>query len=98
MKVVVLPQTLHDGEVHSIDINSSGHVLTAGADYQIFDWASTKDLQKTTSTRSSPKPIKKYNYHKSCVSTVKWNPQHIDTFASGDVEGNVYINIKSKPQ
>lgn len=92
MKVVIAPEVFHGGEIHSIDLNRNGEILTSGKDTIILQW-SIKDLSTLTLDKIKEiKPETSFGYHKASVSVARWNSVKDNVFASGDSEGNVYIN------
>lgn len=98
MKVLVVPQVLHGGEIHAIDINKQDKVLTCGKDNKISVWSDLLQFDFTTNDKSvdmvekiqALKPKKTLDYHSCCVTILRWNPVE-NLFASGDIEGNLYL-------
>lgn len=101
MKVVVLPQELHDGEVHTVDINTSNKfVATGGKDLSISIWnfldlADIGSFDRNALERIAP--IQKIKVHESTVKTIRWSPINDLVLISGDSQGHLYIsNIEKK--
>lgn len=95
MKLLVLPQTLHGGEVHTVEINYlNSYVATAGSDSMVNIWRLPQLLrvnQLTKAELAEVAPINRITVHESQVTDVQWNPTEELVFASGDNTGHVYI-------
>lgn len=95
MKLLVLPQLLHAGEVHSVDIDlSNKFVATSGNDANIHIWdtsllfnienMSEEDVQKIA-------PVKSIKAHSDPVRVARWSTKEPAYLASGDVSGHLYL-------
>lgn len=96
MKILVLPQTLHDGEVHTVDINSSNDlVATGGKDLTIFIWKYLEFSNITSFDREGLAhivPAHNIKIYNSTVKTIKWSPANEHVFISGDMNGQIYVS------
>lgn len=96
MKLVVLPQILHDGEVHTVDINSSNDlVATGGKDLTIYIWkyldfANIASFEKEGLAQIVPQHLIKV--HDSTVKSIKWSPTNENVFISGDDNGQLFVS------
>lgn len=101
MKVVVLPQELHDSEIHTLDINCANDlVATGGKDTAISIW----NLLDLTSVKSVDReallkivPQQKITPHNSTVKVLRWCPTNKLVLISGANDGLVYMsNLEDK--
>lgn len=94
MKYVKFPSVYHDGEIHSLDISYDGDTLvSSGKDCKINVW-NTKDFYQIGESKDAIEvnPVQMFDYHKSLVNIVRWNPFQAGMFVSGDAAGYLYIN------
>ncbi|CUM63401.1 uncharacterized protein PRCAT00000975001 [Priceomyces carsonii] len=101
MKYLRFPRVLHDGEIHSIDINKDGSkLITSGKDKSVllWDYADFENLYigLTSGTDHSLEsfdiaPIHRFEHHLSLVKIVRWSPENNNLFASADVDGHIYL-------
>lgn len=95
MKFEVLPQKLHDGEVFTIDINSSNKLIaTGGKDNVIAIWNLQTVLNADVAKHGHSlhiTPEKTINVHKAAVTSARWSPKEDDYLVSGDQAGCVYL-------
>ncbi|KAF3992546.1 hypothetical protein FT663_01411 [Candidozyma haemuli var. vulneris] len=95
MKLLVLPQLLHGGEVHSVDIDvSSKYVATAGndSDICIWDFASLSNIETASEEDVSKiEPVQVVKAHEHAVRVARWSKTEPTYLASGDVSGNIYL-------
>lgn len=91
-----MPEKQHNGEVHSLDINSDGLlVATAGKDKKVSVWLMADILQTDAVVRQNMSPLKDLAVHESTVKFVRWNPKQPEVLISGDASGCVYLcNVK----
>lgn len=96
MKYVKIPLVYHDGEVHSVDINHEGtKLLSSGKDCKINVW-NLEDFYQVGELKPDTRfdkiqALKTFDYHKSVVNIVRWNPKS-NFFVSGDSDGYLYLN------
>lgn len=107
MRYLRTPKVLHNGEVHSLDVNSDGSkVLTAGNDSSILVWRLLDFLQMVdqlptqqtdiTEGLQMCEPIGEFDAGCNNVSVVKWCPTN-DCFVSAGIDGNInLVNIVTK--
>lgn len=94
MKVVVLPQKLHESEIHTVDINASNElVATGGKDlavniWKLLDLATTGSVNKDALERIAPQ--QKIEIHNSTVTLIKWSPTRNLVFISGNLRGQLF--------
>ncbi|CUM49883.1 Protein HIR2 [Debaryomyces fabryi] len=104
MRVLVLPSVLHSGQIHSIDVNkNNSKILTSGLDKEINVWSlqefirlNTEENDKIKENLGKIEPLARITVHEDLVNIVKWCPQNEHVFASGDVQGKVYMHDISK--
>lgn len=93
MKLLVLPQKFHDGEVHSIDINlTNALVATGGKDHTVNVWKLQQFTELVNNKPSNLKeivPQKSIRIHKSTVKLLKWSPTNENQFISADEAGEL---------
>ncbi|GEQ66401.1 hypothetical protein JCM33374_g64 [Metschnikowia sp. JCM 33374] len=93
MRLVVLPQKFHYGEVHSVDVNQTNSlVATGGRDHNVSVWK----LHHFTDLVSDgpPKlntivPEKTIDVHTSTVKLVCWSPTNDHQLMSADENGHL---------
>lgn len=96
MKVVILPQELHDSEIHTIDINSTNeYVATGGKDlvvsiWKLLDLVNIGSLNEEALRQLIPQATTKI--HENTVKLIKWSPTNKDTFVLGDLRGKLYLS------
>lgn len=95
MRLVVLPEALHGGEIHALAASRDDALLaTAGKNGAVDVWdarALIAALQDPSpDTMATLKPLKTFLSHQSPVNSVKWSSQS-DTFISCDTAGNVFL-------
>lgn len=96
MKLVVFPQVLHDGEVHTVDINSSNTwVATGGKDLSINIWnyldvANIASFDREALVQIVPQH--QIKIHDSTVKTIKWSPTDEHVFISGSTKGQLFVS------
>lgn len=100
MRAVVLPETYHGGEMHTIGINKSNNILaTSGKDGSILLW----DVEKLVGVHGlenielkqyleSLTYINKFDYHDCLVRSIVWSPINDNEFISCDIKGRIYKN------
>lgn len=87
MKLVVIPDAIHGGEVHSVDIDRLNEkVLTAGKDGTVAVYS-----LRAVQSAQALEPLSTFAYHDGPVVIAKWSPAS-DSFISCDKVGNVYLN------
>lgn len=95
MKLLVLPQLLHEGEVHSVDLDlSNRYVATTGKDANIciWDYSQLSSIEGASESEiQNIQPTQTIQTHKSAVRVARWSTVQPAYLASGDVEGNVYL-------
>lgn len=95
MHLLQLPAVLHGGEVHGVDVNSSGDRLaTCGKDHAVCVWL-LLHLDSPTAPDGTLRPwlpTHTLAMHTACVRIVRWSPTDPDTVALGDAAGNVYVS------
>lgn len=104
MRVLVFPSVLHSGQIHSIDVNKdNSKILTSGLDKEINIWnlqefihLNTEENVKIKENLEKIEPVSCIKVHEDLVNIVKWCPQNVHVFASGDVQGKVYLHDISK--
>lgn len=91
-----MPEKQHNGEIHSLDINSDGLlVATAGKDKKVSVWLMADILQTDAVVRQNMSPLKDLAIHESTVKFVRWNPKQPEVLISGDASGCVNLcNVK----
>lgn len=100
MRVLVYPDILHGGQVHSLSVDkTNSKLVTSGKDGTILIWnvqeligLNTVDKSEMKSSIDKVDYMMKFTYHSVLVNNVKWSPLNPNLFISGDVDGNVYIN------
>lgn len=106
MKLLKLPQIYHDGELHTIDINSdSSYLISGGFDNKVSIWDLGKLIglsKAVASSKVSPemkkeiktfKPFESIDCHKSLINVVKFLPGKSNEFVSCDIKGNVFHHV-----
>lgn len=95
MRLLVLPQVLHGGEVHSVEINSVNRLAaTAGSDRFVNIWGLPLLLTVNLLSQSELTliaPFKVLDIHEHPPSSIKWSPTDEDVIATGDTNGYLYI-------
>lgn len=95
MKLLVLPQLLHGGEVHSVDIDlSSRYVATTGNDTDIcvWDYSQLSSLEGVSEEEILKiQPTQTIKIHEAPVRVARWSTVQPAYLASGDVNGFVYL-------
>lgn len=95
MKIVVLPQELHSGEIHTVDINASNQlVATGGKDLAVTIWK-LEDLTNLSFDRKTLEqiaPLETIDVHSSTVKIIRWSPTNNLVLVSGDSTGQLYIS------
>lgn len=95
MKFEVLPQKLHDGEVLTVDINSSNELIaTGGIDNSIHIWKLQSIIQADVAQHGHSlliAPDKTINIHNATVTAARWSPKQENILVSGDQAGFLYI-------
>lgn len=105
MRAVVLPETYHGGEIHTIGVNKSNTILaTSGKDGSILLWnveqlLGVHDLEndKLKQYMDNISYTNKFDYHDCLVRTINWSPVSENEFISCDVKGRIYKNDCSTP-
>ena len=100
MRVLVYPDILHGGEVHSLSVNKSNDkLLTGGNDGKILLWnvqqlvnLNLTPQEEMAELISSTKPQKEFSYHTCNIKVIKWSPIDDNIFVSGDKSGCIYMN------
>lgn len=100
MRVLVYPEVLHGGQVHSLAIDiSNSKLATSGKDGNILIWNVDELIGLNTVDKDNLKEAidrfdysMKFEYHKSLVNNLKWSPKDANQFISSDSDGNIYIN------
>ncbi|RCK65132.1 Protein HIR2 [Candida viswanathii] len=106
MKLLKLPQVFHNGEIHTIDINTdSSYLVSAGKDNKVSVWhlAQLIDLSKAVSSANATSELKKQmkafapfesiECHEHLINVVKFLPGKLNEFVSSDVKGNVFHHV-----
>lgn len=101
MRVLVLPEVLHDGEVHKLSIDKSGEkLLSGGKDGSLNLWdiptltkACKAALSDIKSELEMLQPMKTYQYDDSMIVTFIWSPIDSDTFVTGDANGRIHLSL-----
>ncbi|CCG24122.1 hypothetical protein CORT_0E05370 [Candida orthopsilosis Co 90-125] len=104
MKFLLLPQTLHDGEVHCMAISNDSTVLvTGGKDNTINLWnvAQLLDISnldndannKDTRVRIDQlQPLQQIKCQESFMNNIQWIPGSYNSFISTTSKGHVYFH------
>lgn len=99
MKLEVLPQKLHGGEISSIDINSTNKIVaTGGKDNIIALWNLESLINADVAEKNHAlqlSPEKTIEVHKSPVTCARWSPTENHVLISGDRTGHIYISDTS---
>ncbi|KAM9934437.1 hypothetical protein OXX80_005966 [Metschnikowia pulcherrima] len=100
MRLLVLPQTFHDGEVHSVDVNSTNSMIaTGGKDQKVSVWKLddfTKFVDNDPPSLEELIPQNVVQTHGSTVKIIKWSPTSEHELISADANGElVKTNIDS---
>ena len=106
MRILVFPKILHDGQIHSIDINGdSSKLVTGGADCKVSLWnaddfiiTSREDNMKERKLLEGINPLGEFESHSCAVNVVQWSPSCNRTFITGDVGGNLYMHYLEKDE
>ena len=104
MRFIQIPSVLHEGGIHSLDIdNDNTKLITGGKDNTIKVWHTTI-LTRITKVKPGDDPdniIKELNplatikSHNHLINSLKWFTTDSSSFISSDIEGFIYIhNIK----
>lgn len=95
MKFEVLPQRLHDGEIFTIDVNSSNDLIaTGGRDNAIAIWKLQSVIHADVAKHGHSlhlSPEKTIDIHKANVTAARWSPKEENLLVSGDQTGFVYL-------
>lgn len=95
MRLLVLPQTFHGGELHSLDLNASNELLAcSGADGNITIWAVSDILglaDLAPSEIPTLNPVRTIACHSSAVRLVRWSPLSENILMSSDESGNLFL-------
>lgn len=97
MRFLKLPYVLHEGEVHSLDINSdNSRLVTGGKDNLVSIWRLDELVlacrdQEDGKLCAHVQPLETFLHHDHLVSIVKWNPRDPSMFVSADIEGNIFL-------
>lgn len=106
MRILVFPNILHGGQIHSIDISGdNSKLLTGGVDHKVSLWnaddfiiASRDDNLKERELLEHISPLCEFESHASAVNVVQWSPNCNQTFITGDVRGNLYMHCLEKDE
>lgn len=95
MRLVVLPEALHGGEIHALSVSHDDALLaTTGKDGVVNIWdarALAAVLQDPSeATLAGLAPLRMFREHQHTVNAVKWSSQS-HTFISCDSAGNVFF-------
>lgn len=93
MKLVVLPQVLHGGEIHAVDVNSSNEfAVTGGLDSVVYIWR-VEDLTALTTADKATllkiAPQKTLDFSTSTVKVALWSPTNKDVLIVGNAAGQI---------
>lgn len=96
MKLLVLPQVLHGGEIHTLDINCTNNLAASGGKdlavnlWAVSDFTSIPQVDKTN--LESITPCQTFSFSKTTVKLVRWSPTNEHVFISGNSEGDIYLS------
>ncbi|OBA24512.1 Hira-domain-containing protein [Metschnikowia bicuspidata var. bicuspidata NRRL YB-4993] len=93
MRLLVLPQEFHNGEVHTVDINlENALVATGGIDQKVSVWRLeqfTDSINKEPPNLTEIEPQKTIDCHHATVNFVKWSPTNGNQMISADENGTI---------